>query len=568
MLTWRTLLIVLGWTCVMLSGAGCGAGLRSAETIPPASLLANSGLPGLDALAELAPSVPRVTSGTYHLNGNDAVESNPSPAADPFTATAPIGEYRHAIYGGFPVNDVSRPLTLVLNLDGSAGTVWVGLSNYTTGRWEWQAVEAPFSTWMEVPLTTTGDVYYNASDKFYFALVVYDGDTLHFEGANIDTTDHWLINPASWLTHTIASGANFGKHHSACLLDNGAPGIVYTRDDSDDICFAYATQLVPGAPGDWVSHTADSGADRGGSVDICLSNGKPAIVYEDVNRADVYYALASKALPTAGTDWASHQPDTNAQVQPRLANLAGRDFILYRGIGGLKIAHALTAAPASAADWEFATVDSGASSYDFLQLAMHPDGPVAAYKRLEGGPAKLYYAWSDALDGGSLLDFNTIVVDDSYTNCGNNAQLVLGPDHRAWIAFTDVNIVHFMRFAYANTETPASAADFTTTDVFGQEQTHTGQYMGLGCFADRPLFSFIETGSGAVAGIHAIYPNRELSLLSGVVSFDHTLLYEPSASELVNEETEVLTLSNGYPAVIFRTNGGLQFSYFPVDAAP
>jgi len=303
-------------------------------------------------------------------------------------------------------------------------------------------------------------------------------------------------------------------------------------------------------------------------VDICLSSGVPAIVYEEVNHSDVYYAYSEEALPAAEADWVRHQPDSNAQANPRLAHQSGTDFILYRSLSGLTIAHALTFDPDDATDWELATVDSGASGYDYLQLEMHTLGPVAAYKRLEGGPAALYFAWSDALSGGNLLDFNTVLVDDTNTNSGNNVQLVLGPLGQAWFAYTNVDIVHYMRFAYANNETPTQDTHFTKMDVFGQAQTHTGQFMGLGVALDRPLFSFIETGSGGVDGIHAIYPNRELDQLGGPDSFDHSLLYEPGASELVNEETEVLVLSNGYPAVIFRTNEGLQFSYFPQAAAP
>jgi hypothetical protein len=550
---------------LLLFGYGCGG----AETALPEAVLAGAGVPGLAELNAIAPA-PRWTAGTYHFNGDDALFWDPAiTPADPLDITAPAGEATYAIYGALPVNEVSAPLTLVLNLDGSSGTVWVGLSNYTQGKWDWQAVEAPFSTWMEVAVPASGDEYFSAGESLYFCLLVHDGDTLHFEGANLETQNHWLINPASWQDHLIAEGANFGKHHAACLLENGAPGIVYTRDDTEKIYFAYATTPTPSAAGDWVSHVADSGSDRGGSVDICMGLDTPSIVYEDVNRQDVYYAYSQTALPTAESDWVSHQPDANATSQPRLQQMGGDDCLVYRAFEGLKFAHALVNDPAGAADWETAIVDSGTGvTFDFLQIAMNFSGPVVAYKRLEGGQTYLYFAWSDALDGGNLLDFNTVVVDDTNTNNGNNVQLTLGSDGRAWIAYTNVDVVHYLRFARANIEKPTTMAHFTKMDVFGQEQTHVGQYMGLNNALDRPLISFIETGSGAVEGVHAMYPNRELEQLNGPESFDHTLLYDPEASELVNEQTEVLILSNGYPAVIFRTNLGLHFSYFPASAAP
>jgi len=555
--------VAIGLCCLALSACGgvSAPGVPAAGA-PQAPAFSGAGLPAPSELGA------RAASGTYVIDPAAPLSwTLGETPADPFTMVAPASAYRFAIYECWPANAVSLPQQFVFNLEGSAGIVWLGLANYTADRWEWQAIEAPFSSWMEIPIPSDAQ-YYSATEMLHFALVACNGDTLCFAGANLNTQSHWLVDPASWQTHTIAEGANFGRHHSACLLDSGVPAIVYTKDDTEKICFAYATSEVPGAPADWVSHVADGAADLGGSVDICLSSGVPAIVYEDTNRADVYYAYSAVELPTAEADWVSHKPDANAQANPRLAHQSGLDFILYRGISELKIAHALFFNPAADTDWEFATVDSGASGYDFLQLEMHPSGPVAAYKRLEGGQTKLYYAWSDALDGGNLLDFNTVMVDDTNTNSGNNVQLVLGPDSQAWIAYTNVDIVHYMRFAYANIETPSLSTHFTRMDVFGQEQTHTGQFMGLGVVLDRPLFSFIETGSGGIDGIHAIYPNRELEQLSGPQSFDLSLLYDPAPSELVNEETEVLILSNGWPAVIFRSNAGLQFSYFPEAAAP
>lgn len=543
--------------CSSQSASPWDAGAAPAVlSLHPQSLAEAAGLPAPSALPL------RRASGTYACDPAAPIIWSPGETpADPFNMLAPAGAYRFAIYECWPVNAVSLPQQLVFNLEGSSGTVWLGLANYGADRWEWLAIEAPFSTWMEVGVPA-GPQFYNVAEMLHFCLLAFDGDTLNFSGANLETANHWLLEPGSWQTHVIAAGPNYGKHHSACLLDSGVPGIVYTKDDTDKVCFAYALSETPGAPADWVSHVADSSPDLGGSVDLCLSSGVPAIVYEDTNRADVYYAYSEEALPTAEANWVRHIPDSNAQTQPRLANQSGLDFILYRALGEIKLAHALAFDPDDSSDWEFATVDSGASSYDFLQLEMHPSGPVAAYKRLEGGPAMLYYAWSDALAGGNLLDFNTVLVDDTNTNSGNNVQLKLGADGCAWIAYTNVDIVHYMRFALANLEMPTAATHFTKVDVFGQEQTHTGQYMGLGIVLDRPLFSFIETGSGSVDGVHGIYPNRELEQLSGPDSFDHSVLYDPAPSELVNEETEVLLLSNGSPAVIFRSNEGLMFSYF------
>ncbi len=562
--SWLIVCLSLG---VMLPGlVGCGGGDGRVAT--PEAWVAGDGLP---ALADL-PAPPRSASGSYHLSGNDALMfTSGEVPTDPFVMTAPAGDYRFAIYGFYPANSDSFPRTLVLNLDGSAGTVWLGLGNYATGVWDWQPIEAPFSTWMEISVPFSGDQYryYSAGEVCYFALVVHDSAKLSFAGAILETQNHWIISPGSWEGNLIAAGVGVGKHHAACLLADGTPAVVYTDDNLQRIRFATTDSLQPYGDWDvWTTHVVDSGENRGGKLDLCLSSGVPAVVYEDTNLQDVYYAASTAAKPAQQSDWASHQPYANAQAQPRLANLNGRDYVLFRSLGGqLDLAQAQVEHPAGGIDWGIMTVDSGASSYDYLQLAMDTAGPVLAYKRLEGGPAYLYYAWSDALDGGDLLTFNKVLVDETNTNNGNNIQLVLGEDRRAWIAYTNVDIVHYMRFASANTITPAGAGQFTRCDVFRQEQTHTGQYMGLGRFENRPLFSFIETGSGAVEGIHALYPNRDLTY-NTTEAFDHALLYEPAASEMVNEETEVLTLSNGRPAIIFRTNEGLHFYCAPIIPVP
>ncbi len=509
-------------------------------------------------------SLPHATSATYVIDPSLPLLWSPGETpADPFVMQAPDMQYRFAVYQTAPVNAQSLPVQLVLNLDGSAGAVWLGLANYARDRWDWHKLDAPFSTWMEFAIPGDKTAYFDASDNFSFCLLAYDGDTLSFGGAHVNTSSHPYLDAAAWEVYSLTSGTQYGKHNAACLID-GKPALVYTRDDNKDVYYAAADTALPADASHWTSHAAATGGDWGGTLDIMQCASRPCISYEDTVKQDIFFSVAASAAPAGTADWSAHRPDSNGQAALRLADAGGVPFLVYLSSNGLMFARpAGVGFPTLEAGWTKITIDED-EFYEYPQLAVIEGGPVVAYQRKDSGYNSLMYAWSNSITD-SLLEpgdsWTLCLVDDMNTNSGNNVSLAVDDAGRAWISYTNIDVVHFMKLALANLNAPTATTHFRKAVVYAKDQAHTGQWQSLARINERPFISFIETGSASVEGLHAVYANRAVDAIADAEAFDHELL-DTAAGHFVNEETTVFALSDGRPAVVYRTSTGLMFGYF------
>lgn len=367
------------------------------------------------------------------------------------------------------------------------------------------------------------------------------------------------VNPSNW-TEILLSPANenWGKHHAVALIDL-KPAIVYTRDDRDEIYFTYATKNMPTVPADWVSGVVDDADNLGGTLSLCEIKGVPAVSYEDTTMQDVFVAIADSATPTSAGDWAIHRPDTSAIDKMHLANVAGNLHLVYRGLGGklMYAKHIGAGVPDDPTDYDFYELDTG-EQYDYLQLASVDNRPAVAYQRKDGGFNELVYGQAGSSDPPSVTEWDFIVVDDENTNSGNWVRLGKNELGHPVIAYTNVDIVHFLKFAYADTA-DAGGGLWTPVTVYYQEQTHLGNWLGLGSYNNKPLMTYIETGSGGADGLQVAYGTAAEP--AGPADFDRGTI-DPGGTYFVNEETNVLILSNGDPAVFYRTSVGLKYMYY------
>jgi hypothetical protein len=569
MFSYKSAVFWLGVLTVTVTLAACSG--QAPRAVATGATLLSTASPESSLQAGMEEALPapsglpsRTASGTYVIDPSLPLLWSPGETpADPFLMVAPAKEYRYAVYQAGPVNNLSRPTGFVFNLDGSVGTVWLGLANYTRDSWEWFPIEGPFSTWMEFSVPGDGSAYFSTADHLSFCLLAYDGDTLNFAGAHLQTSNHPYLDPASWVTYNLTAGINYGKHSAACLIDN-KPAVVYTKDDSKDIYFALAANALPSSAGDWASHKLATTGDLGGSVDIAVSNGVPCVTYEDTVKQDIFFAAANTAEPSDTSNWTSYSPDTSGQSAVRIVDYEGIPMLLYLCSSGLRFSRAISAGiPTDSAGWLTVGVATG-DFYEYPQLATIAGGPILAYQLKQGGYNTLMFAWSDSIEDALILpgtSWTTCLVDDADPNSGNKVCLATDASGKAWIAYTNIDIVQFMKLAMADTTMPTAQADFTTVTVYGKEQTHTGQYMSMAPVQGRPLMSFIETGSGSVAGLHMAYPNREVEEIGGPEAFDLAIL-DPADGYFINEDTTTLTLQDGRPAVIYRTSEGLKYAYF------
>ena len=133
--------VALGLCCLALGACGGAStpGTSDGAVAPGAFAAGLAQAPafagaGLPAPSELS---LRAASGTYVIDPAAPLSCSPEITPDdPLIVTAPLMEYRYAIYACSPVNAISLPEQLVFNLDGSFGQVWLGLANFTAERWE------------------------------------------------------------------------------------------------------------------------------------------------------------------------------------------------------------------------------------------------------------------------------------------------------------------------------------------------------------------------------------------------------------------------------------------------
>lgn len=101
----------------------------------------------------------------------------------PTTATAAAGALEWVIYALGPYDAATQPRYLLLDLHGSSGITWIGVSNYTAGAWDWSALNPPASAtiWAAIPQAQC----FRGADGFIFvALAVFDGASLSFSGGS------------------------------------------------------------------------------------------------------------------------------------------------------------------------------------------------------------------------------------------------------------------------------------------------------------------------------------------------------------------------------------------------
>ncbi len=110
-------------------------------------------------------------------------------------------------------------------------------------------------------------------------------------------------NGTAWNTaFTIATGVNNGVHPSLAVV-GGVPCMAYYRADDDRVSFRRANDANGDAwAADVIVHDV-SGQDIGAYTRLFDVDGAPAVAYQHVTNADLYYVRAANAN---GTSWTSH----------------------------------------------------------------------------------------------------------------------------------------------------------------------------------------------------------------------------------------------------------------------
>ncbi len=291
------------------------------------------------------------------------------------------------------------------------------------------------------------------------------------EGAQAEVTTEVTAGLAlipGWTSHVIrhwTDGTNYRRVNAAIV--DGRPAVLSTTN-ADSLEFFGSTVAVPGAVGDWSIATAvagggldqttkafglcdhggeafgsfssgsqssvqefsgawlavnvDSTANCGQSSSAAIIGGKPAIAYTHTfNPNDIYYAYATKADPELPGDWVITEVDTagNPAVGTELAlvNIGGLPYIAYGRNDPepdtqkrLWLARGLSATPAGTADWVLHKVDPAKNTGNDISMAVLGGRPALAYSFADG-PLGMRFAWADSATPASTADWNIMTVE-------------------------------------------------------------------------------------------------------------------------------------------------------------
>lgn len=377
-----------------------------------------------------------------------------------------------------------------------------------------------------------------------------------------------LMNPGFWFTTEMEEGENFGAHSALALVD-GRPMMIYTNDDSKEIVFAMANVAKPeDIETDWAKYTLDDGDNRGGTLDIAEVQGVPCVVYEDTLNQDIWFGAAHHEWPAGTWDWWIHEPDAMGFSEPQLAALDDGveedPILLYRTAGAVRFARSMVDGglpqtggtdPPPAGEWKVLDVASG-NQYEFPRIAVFGGFPTIAFQEKHAGDNQLMYGHATSVTPDALADWMLYDIDDENTNSG--AGIVLASvDGLPALGYQNTDINRFLKYAWADNANPGPS-DWHKVIVRQESQTHVGEWLGMVGYDKLPLFSYINTGSGSEPGLQVSFPTSDPPVDQ---AFEHSIL-DPANGYFVNQETHMILLDDGNPAILYRTSEGLKFSYF------
>lgn len=374
-----------------------------------------------------------------------------------------------------------------------------------------------------------------------------------------------MMNPGFWVTYEMEDNENYGKHSAIAVVD-GRPMMIYTRDDNDHIEFAMATVEKPENLSDWTQYTLDDGEHRGGTLDIIECQGVPCVVYEDTLDQDIWFGAAHHPWPAGDLDWWIHEPDVAGFSEAQLAALDDGveedPIMVYRTPGSLRFARSLvdgglpqtggTSPPDG--EWQVVDVATG-NQYEFPRVAVFGGFPAIAFQEKIGGFNSLEYGYTETLTPDLPADWTIYTVDDEQKNSGLGVVLT-AVDGLPAIGYRNIDIVDQLKYAWADTAIPGPG-DWNVVFVRKELQTHVGMWLSMVGVDKLPLFSYVNTGSLGVPGLQVSYPTSDPPVDE---AFEHSIL-DPAEGYFVNEQTNLVLLSDGTPAILYRTSEGLKFAY-------
>lgn len=230
---------------------------------------------------------------------------------------------------------------------------------------------------------------------------------------------------SDWALHDFPQ-EDLGLHFSFVEFE-GRAALAFT-EQADNLHLALASTTAPMSAADWSITPIDM--DPGNHPSLVVHAGKLAVAYESELAADLQVALALTEHPGGPADWAIHKPDTTpfGGHGPEMVSLNGRLVISHKTPQLPVLSRALSAVPASSADWARTTIET--FRIRDSDLAVVDDRLVVAYSRESDLAVFVARAWIPSPAGPA--DWERSDLHQTHESSGIS---VIGHDGRIVVGF-------------------------------------------------------------------------------------------------------------------------------------
>ena len=371
-------------------------------------------------------------------------------------------------------------------------------------------------------------------------------------GANFLSVSNVLATKRA-LAGTITSGTNAGGYLSSVILNNGLLMIAFVNGSTSHLTIMI-NSAIDGS-GTWYTEVIDSTSVAIGTSITILANGCPAIAYMDKTTTNLFYAVNSR--PDGLGVWTIHTVEATGTITSTSNNVSttilstGLPIIAYYHSSSATLKIAVNSAIDGSGVWTTTTIDSIGDTGRYPTIMLLSNGhPIISYASNTATSVKV--AVSPSIDGTGSWSISTI--DSINSNTSAISMCLLANNIPAIIYYKPVaptgSIYPF--FTYNSLATGLGSWNITQFNLSSQHD----QFCSIGVMASGiPYINTYQPPS-----IVAYYNSQ----ITGLGAWTESTLASPTVSGTIPTSSSIITLSNGYPAIMFY-NGTTYLNTTPLN---
>jgi hypothetical protein len=293
-----------------------------------------------------------------------------------------------------------------------------------SGSWTVTVADSGFQSGAVGLFTSQALVAGNPAIAYYDAT---NGDLRFARNSAADGSGAWDLT-------TVSATSNVGQYPSLAILSNGNPAVSFQDNGTADL--KYARNSAPDGSGTWTVTTVEASGDMGRFSSLAMmANGNPAIAHYNATAGDLRFCR-NNAADGSGS-WTSVTVDTggtaNVGQYASLAILGGRPAISYYDATNGDLKFARNSSSDGTGTWTVTTIETANNVGQFASLGTINGLPAISFYDATNGDLRI--ARNSAADGSGTW---TVTVADSVNNVGQHSSLLRNGNYAA-IAYYDLS---------------------------------------------------------------------------------------------------------------------------------